>query len=150
MKGGIELQGESFSDQIFLKYYGILKKIQEGDVDREMKNRGGSYEFFFPLRQSIEDVGVGMEVGGGVSGELPNYFWRGGLGQVEIKFLEGEIGQEEGKGWGENIFERGELGRQKIFFSYFPDQGCGKPLCGRGVITCTHIIYVVQFLLDIQ
>ena len=44
MKGGIELLGESFSDQIFLKYYGILKKkIQEG----EMKNIGGSYEFFF-------------------------------------------------------------------------------------------------------
>ena len=76
--------------------------------------------FFFPLRQSIEDVGVGMEVGGGVSGELPNYFWRGGLGQVEIKFLEGEIGQEEGKGWGENIFERGELGRQKNFFQLLP------------------------------
>ena len=49
MKGGIELQGEIFSDQIFLKYYGILKKIQEGDVDREMKNIGGSYKFFFLL-----------------------------------------------------------------------------------------------------
>ena len=49
MKGGIELLGESFSDQIFLKYYGILKKIQEGDVDREMKNIGGSYKFFFLL-----------------------------------------------------------------------------------------------------
>ena len=30
MKGGIELQGESFSDQIFLKYYGILKKNSGG------------------------------------------------------------------------------------------------------------------------
>ena len=48
MKGGIELQGESFSDQIFLKYYGILKKNSGGGW--EMKNRGGSYEFFFPLR----------------------------------------------------------------------------------------------------
>ena len=44
MKGGIE-QGESFSDQIFLKKWGTTKKIKEGDVDGEMKNIGGRCEF---------------------------------------------------------------------------------------------------------
>ena len=44
LKGGIE-QEESFSDQIFLKKWGTTKKIKEGDVDGEMKNIGGRYEF---------------------------------------------------------------------------------------------------------
>ena len=34
MKGGIELLGESFSDQIFLKYYGILKKNSGGGNEK--------------------------------------------------------------------------------------------------------------------
>ena len=43
--------GKNFSDHIFLKFsgggyaWGTTKKIQEGDVDREIKNIGGRYEF---------------------------------------------------------------------------------------------------------
>ena len=43
-------QGEKFSENIFLKFYGggyawgTTKKIQEGDVGGEIKNIGGRYE----------------------------------------------------------------------------------------------------------
>ena len=52
LEGGIG-QGENFSDHIFLKFsgggyaWGTTKKIQEGDVGREIKNIGGRYEFRF-------------------------------------------------------------------------------------------------------